>query len=209
MSGLSNAGLPEDPARSSALPNSISGHSNHVSAACSEIDTVTPDVPVRWREFFGVFAILAVSDITLYRSYGYAGFAVFFAVAQLLFWLSSPERRSGRRLVIVSTLLFALSVKLLWCGSGLRVACGFTLILAFTMAMTGLTPHVIETIAFAIQAISSGFSGIRAHWCRIDGYAGHKPWSGWGTLIAPELVWLLRRQLLTLVIVKLPTDAHK
>ncbi|MEX0727907.1 MAG: DUF4153 domain-containing protein [Planctomycetaceae bacterium] len=191
MSGFSDAGSPGDPAKSSALPNMAVDLTADVAAVRSAVEVSNADAPVRWREILGIVAFVAVCDVTIYRGHGYAGYALLFAAAPPLLWLSSPERRAGRGMWIVSLMLIALAGKLLWCGSGPLVGIGFSLLVAFAMTLVGLTPHVVEAISFALQTFQSGFWGIGTHCRRVDMQMRYEPRSGWGALVAPVLVFLI------------------
>jgi hypothetical protein len=57
-------------------------------------------------------------------------------------------------------MLAVLAVKLAWCGSGLLVACGFSLIVAFSMALSGLRPYVLEGGVYASQTVLAGYEGL-------------------------------------------------
>ncbi len=49
--------------------------------------------PVRWRELLAVILMVVLADLTLYRAYGFAGYAAFFFAAPLLVWLGAPRPR--------------------------------------------------------------------------------------------------------------------
>ena len=50
-------------------------------------DPIVDDRPVRWRELLVVLAIVALADVTIYRGYGYSGYAVLFlARRSCCFW---------------------------------------------------------------------------------------------------------------------------
>ena len=78
----------------------------------------------RWGELIGVFCLIVLCDLTIYRGAGFAGYALLFLVAPLLLWLSSIRRCRGPGLWIVSAMLAALSFKMVWCGSIALTAVG-------------------------------------------------------------------------------------
>jgi uncharacterized protein DUF4153 len=62
--------------------------------------------------------------------------------------------------IILGLMLVLLAAKLLWCGSVLLVAAGFSLVVAFAMSLSGLRPYVLETVVFASQTILAGYEGL-------------------------------------------------
>ncbi|HUT13156.1 MAG TPA: DUF4173 domain-containing protein [Thermoguttaceae bacterium] len=116
--------------------------------------------PVRWREILAVLLLIVLADVAVYRAYGFAGFAAFFLAAPLLLWLGAPRPKFGKGCLVLAVMLILAAAKLLWCGSWLLVGCGFALLVAFTMALAGLRPYVLETVAFAWQTFIAGYEGL-------------------------------------------------
>ncbi|MFN0198680.1 MAG: DUF4173 domain-containing protein [Planctomycetaceae bacterium] len=160
--------------------------STHPSATASALQ---PQPPVTFRELLGVLSLVVLGDQTIYRGHGYAGYALLFLLAPFLLWWSSNERLHGRGKWIVSLMLAALVGKLLWCGSHSLVFIGFTLTVAFSMTLVGLTPYAIEVISFALQTFHAGFLGIIKHSRRINRSLSYAPQVGLLSVVLPILVF--------------------
>ena len=106
--------------------------------------------PLRWRELLAILLLIVLCDITMYRGQGPAGYALLFLAAPVLLLLGSPRPHAGPRLWIVSAMLVAISAKTVWCGSGLQLAAGFALLVAFAMALAGLCPYVLGDGSFCL-----------------------------------------------------------
>jgi hypothetical protein len=89
--------------------------------------------PPRWAELLGVFLLVVLCDLTIYRGQGFGGYALLFLAAPILLWVSSTRRSCGPAFWITSFMIVALAAKMLWCGSTALVAVGFALIVAFAM----------------------------------------------------------------------------
>lgn len=59
---------------------------------------------LRWRELLAVLLLVVVSDLTVYRGQGCAGYAALFLIAPGLLFLGSPFRRLGRGWWIVAAM---------------------------------------------------------------------------------------------------------
>jgi hypothetical protein len=113
--------------------------------------------PVRRREIVVVLLLVAICDLTIYRGRGFAGYALLFLSAPVLFACGSFRPRLGAAAWLIGTMLGLAAARLLWCGSGLLVAASFLLLAAFVMALSGQVPYVAETAVFASQSIASGY----------------------------------------------------
>ena len=118
---------------------------------------VADQPPVRWREVAAVVVTVVLSDLTIYRGHGFAGYAVLFCLLPLLFAFGAFHPRMGAAAWIVGVMLALMAAKTIWCGSVLLVAAGFSLLASFVMALSGQTPFVAETAVFASQSIGSGY----------------------------------------------------
>ncbi|HWB08444.1 MAG TPA: DUF4153 domain-containing protein [Pirellulales bacterium] len=113
--------------------------------------------PVRRREVVAVLLLAATCDLTIYRGHGFAGYALLFLLAPVLFACGSFRPRLGTVAWFIGAMLALSAARLLWCGSELLVAAGFFLLAAFAMALSGHVPYVAETAVFASQSIASGY----------------------------------------------------
>jgi hypothetical protein len=134
---------------------------------------------VRLREIVAVLLIVVLADFTIYRATGFAGFAAFFVVAPPLLCLGSARSNYGKGLLVLSFMLVLLIVRLLWCGSGLLVACGLALTVAFAMVLAGLRPHVLETFVFASQTVLAGYEGLADYRRRVEQLGFTMKWGIW------------------------------
>ena len=139
---------------------------------------VEQESPPRWRELLAVLLFVVLVDVTIYRGYGFAGYALLMAAAPLLLAVGAPRPRwkaggeigetsAGPRtafsapVLIVGAMLLVLAAKLVWCGSVLQAAVGFALIATFAAALAGVCPYVFEVIVLITQIIPAGFLGLK------------------------------------------------
>ena len=115
--------------------------------------------PVHWRELLALVLMVVLCDLTIYRSHGFAGLALLFALAPVFLWLGAPTRKYHLGFWVVCAMTLLLSVKLLWAGSILLVVYGFGLMAAFAMTLTGRNPYVLDTVIYATQTGPAGFEG--------------------------------------------------
>ncbi len=116
--------------------------------------------PVSLRELLAIVFLVVLADLAIYRGSGFSGYAAFFVLAPVLLWFGAPRPRMGKSFFILSLMLVLLAGKMLWCGSALLMAAGFSLLVAFAMSLSGLRPYVLETIVFASQTILAGYEGL-------------------------------------------------
>jgi hypothetical protein len=140
--------------------------------------------PIGWTELAGVLLLVFLADVTVYRGHGFAGYSLLFAVSPALFWLSSTRRSGGAATWVTFGMLLALAAKLVWCGNAPLVAMGFTLIVAYTMALSGYRPFVLEAVAYAAQSLQAGLMAIIHIARRLSG-------SGVGAIRIPWLSFIL------------------
>lgn len=125
---------------------------------------VLPDQPpVRWREIASILLLVVLSDVTIYRGAGFAGYGVFFLLAPVLLWLGAPRPRYAASFWLLAILFLPLIARMFWSGSWLLVGCGLALTVAFTMALAGLRPYVLETVVFASQTVMAGYEGLNQY----------------------------------------------
>jgi hypothetical protein len=112
--------------------------------------------PVHWREFIVVVILVALSDVTIYRAAGFAGFAALFLLAPALFVVGAFQPRFATATRVVGLMLVLLAARIVWCGSPLSLAVGIGLLASFATALSGRTPYVAATAIFALSAIAAG-----------------------------------------------------
>ena len=134
----------------------------------TRIGTPSEQPPVRWREILAILVLVVLADVTIFRGLGFAGYALFFVGAPMLLVLGAPRPKSRAGFWILTIMLIALAGKMIWCGSGPLAACGFALLVAFAMALSGLCPHVLEVAVFASQTVLAGYEGLTHYWRSAD-----------------------------------------
>ncbi|MEN6407158.1 MAG: DUF4173 domain-containing protein [Thermoguttaceae bacterium] len=135
--------------------------------------TERPWPPAKWREGIAILGTVVLSDLVLYRGHGFTGLAVLFAATSVLLTLASPGPRfkdsntvktpsplRSWSFWVVGVLLLASTAKLVWCGSPLLVVVAIAMLAAFTAALSGVCPHVLETVFMAVQIIPAGYFGL-------------------------------------------------
>ena len=121
--------------------------------------------PVREIELLAVSLLVALSDLTIYRGRGFAGYGLLFVLAPILLGIGSPSVQRCRAGWLIVALLWALAARLVWCGSVLAVCCGFAGVVAFAMTLVNRTPFVMAVLAFAGQTVASGARGLNHYGC--------------------------------------------
>lgn len=157
----------------------------------THIEPLGHECSVKWRELFCLLLIVAVCDVTIYRGSGFAGYSVLFAVIPLLIVYGIARRSAHASLWIIAPMLVVLAGRLLWCGSWLTVAVGFTLLLGFTMGLSGQRPDVLEGMVFAAQTAVSGYRGFIVYPKLLSRNGPRRKRTAWLTLGLPLAAFLL------------------
>ncbi len=147
---------------------------------------------VTWLELVSILLMVVLADLTVYRSHGFAGYAVFFALAPLLLLLGSPKRCLSGWLLTTGLMLLVVAGRLVWCGSGLQAACGLFVLVAFSMAMAGMRPFVLELVVYGSQTFLAGYEGLavyRRTADRLSPIRGPSSWLNFGLPAAAFLVF--------------------
>lgn len=126
----------------------------------AEPSEATRRLPVDVPFIVAIGLIATAADVTIFRTGGYAGPAVFLLLAPLLMYPAGWRRRIRGPVGLIYGLLAVLAVKLLWCGSMMQVLTGFGLLAGFGMALSGQQPYVLRTLVFASQTFMSGYAAI-------------------------------------------------
>ncbi|MEZ6054631.1 MAG: DUF4153 domain-containing protein [Planctomycetaceae bacterium] len=147
--------------------------------------------PIQWRELLALLLLVVLSDLTIYRGEGFAGFAALLVFGPTIIWMGAARRSWTGATVAVATLLFFVACKLLWCGSILLVVCGVTLMFAFAMSLTGQIPYVLETFLFAAQTFTAGARGLNFYGDRFRDRSDTTRGTPWLNVILPLAALLL------------------
>ena len=97
-----------------------------------------------------------VADITLFRTLGFAGPAVWFAIVPVFFWGKSASRVKRLPLLIATALLLLVALRLVWLGSVVNVISGLVLTIAIALASNDRVPRVVEGVVFAMRVCVDG-----------------------------------------------------
>ena len=116
--------------------------------------------PVRGRELLAVSLLVVLSDLTIYRGQGFAGYGLLFVVAPILLMIGSPNPQRCRAVWVIAAVLWSLAARLVWCGSGLAVCCGFAGLVGFAMTLANRTPFVLAVLAYTAQTVAAGARGL-------------------------------------------------
>ena len=119
--------------------------------------------PAVWREVPAIALLVALSDVTLYRTAGFTGPALWLLVAPLLLWAGVSRPRLSWQSGLLWLMLAATAVRMAWCGAGWIGAGGIGLFFAFAVSLSGRSPWVIRTVRFALESSVAGFSAVRAY----------------------------------------------
>jgi Domain of unknown function (DUF4173) len=147
--------------------------------------------PIVGRELIALPLIVVLSDLTVYRGRGPAGFGLLFLVAPLLLWLGTVTRRFHPGGWVLLPLLLLTSVRLVWCGSSLAVLAGFVLLCGFTMSLSGLQPYVLQAVVFAAHLIPAGHRGLHHYSKSLARFSPHFLRANWFAVILPLVMLLI------------------
>ncbi|MGM0487864.1 MAG: hypothetical protein ACQESR_14025 [Planctomycetota bacterium] len=136
------------------------------------VPNANPDPrPVRGRELLAVLVAVILADVTIYRGYGYTGYAALLLATPLLLHWGAPPLPDGKRTrhvagqLIVGGLILGLVAKMVWCGWGLHILLGAALLLAFSLAVSGTIPDMFEILFCPARLIPGALLGM-ATYCR-------------------------------------------
>lgn len=117
-----------------------------------------------------VFSSVVVADLTLFRGHGYAGVAAMGGVATGLLWIGKRKIAGAERYRwIVTALLIAAVLKLVWDGSLGLALFGGVLLAALAVALEARPPYLGEILGLGLRVLPRGIAAIASH-----GYAGAK-----------------------------------
>lgn len=120
------------------------------------------DQRVGRRVIVTIIAMVVLSDLTLYQAQGFFGPAVFFPLAAILLLLGTQKVRFSVTSALVFALLMALSCRLAWSGGVLQVLTALWALNAFSMAIHGVIPWLLESIVFLASTIPGGYECLHA-----------------------------------------------
>ncbi|WP_425617560.1 DUF4153 domain-containing protein [Anatilimnocola sp. NA78] len=123
------------------------------------------------RELTAVALFVAIADVTIYRGHGFAGLATLLLATPVILLLAtpvillfgSPVRQLRGSFWLIGLMLVALAARQLWLGSVLGTLVGSLLITAFVLALRGVWPTVIDSLAVGAQLLGAGAVGMASY----------------------------------------------
>ncbi len=109
-----------------------------------------------------IVAMVALSDLTLYQARGFFGPAVFFPLAAILLIAGTPRPRFSSTAALMGLLVIAFACRLAWSGGVIQVLTALWALNAFSMAIHGVAPWLLESIVFLASTIPGGYECLRA-----------------------------------------------
>lgn len=134
----------------SAIASDPSAASEHSSVEAPHV------IPVHRREVFAITIWTLLADIFIFRTWGYAGPALFFTAVPLLFALGCQRLHINLAWKIATMLLVIVALRLVWSGSALPIFAAVSLVIAVAMASAGAMPLVLEGFLIAGRMIVDG-----------------------------------------------------
>lgn len=111
----------------------------------------------KWREQLAAMGLVVAADFGIYRSEGFAGPAILFAIAPVLIVVGLRRLKGSRSaLLFIGLLTFAVAARQLWCGNNLATACGIYLLAAFSLQGIAIAPMPLVTIGYLAQLAPVG-----------------------------------------------------
>lgn len=150
-----------------------------------------PQPPVSSRELLTLALMVILSDITIYRSAGFAGVAAFAAGMILLLPIGGVGIRPLPVTWGIAALLAGTAVRLAWCGSGLSVVIGIALLVCFAMSLHGQPPWLIHAAVFASQTFAAGHRGLNYYWNSLSRVRPRASTQGGLAIVLPAITLLV------------------
>lgn len=118
--------------------------------------------PASLRELAAIVGTIAVFDLWVYRSHGFAGYAAFYVAAAVLLLLGTTKPRPRVGSLVIGLLLIALAARMVWLGYEFLHVVGVALLVALTVSFAGRRAFVLDVIAHGVQALIAGFPALAA-----------------------------------------------
>lgn len=127
----------------------------------AETDSARERQSLTMRQLACVGLSVVIADLTLFRGHGYAGVAAMGVASIFLLWFGKRSDAGVRRYRwIVTGLLIAAALKLVWGGSLGLALFGSLLLFALAVALEGRAPYLTDTLSLAFGSIPSGVKAI-------------------------------------------------
>lgn len=126
----------------------------------SDIEVLSP-TPAKFRELFATVAIVILSDVTVFRGSGFAGYAALLAGCVILLRLGATRAASNRYVWLSFAMVELLVARVLWAGSISHVVFGIFLVVAFATAQQGRIPFMLEVLSVTSRTFTSGLNALK------------------------------------------------
>jgi hypothetical protein len=137
---------------------------------------LAPATPTRRREIVAVILWTFFADLLIFRTFGFSGPGLFFALVPVLFFIGCPGLAVGPARKLTIGLLLLVAARLVWSGSGLTLFSAVVLVVALSMSAAGCMPYVLEGFVLAGRAVFDGAKRIGGYrlttWSRGPARAG-------------------------------------
>lgn len=121
----------------------------------------SPQPPVARFELLVLILLVVLADIAIYRTPGFASLSLWFLLAPWMLAIGSPRQSySNWMLLILGSMLAALSASMVWCGREIQVVVAGALFSAFALTRAGVCPYVLDTLLFPFRACYGGVAGV-------------------------------------------------
>ncbi|MCR9202286.1 MAG: DUF4173 domain-containing protein [Planctomycetaceae bacterium] len=120
-----------------------------------------PMVKGRWGVCL-VLLMVALADVTIYRTKGFTGLAVFLTGGSVLLCCGVPSRTLRACTCFVWGMLVVPAWRLADCGNNVLLLCGVWLLLALVLSFRGRIPFVFDVLIFAMECLPGGGEFLQA-----------------------------------------------
>ncbi|MEM6691298.1 MAG: hypothetical protein AAF664_17865, partial [Planctomycetota bacterium] len=137
----------------------------HAQSVSSQVGSIAR---VHWSRPLSIALIcwVVAADILIFRHPSYVSLAVFALLSPLIFRIASDKRPRVLALSLTGALLAAIAIRLVWQGHPTTVISALVLIVACSMAASGVRPWVIEGLRWILD--SSWIGAIRFAQVRVS-----------------------------------------
>ena len=117
-----------------------------------------------------LIAMIPLVDVTLYRSLGFAGPAVFFPTAVALLLWGRGRIDWNTSVIVMSSLLILLSASMIWAGGFGQIIAAVWLLIATNLAAQGVVPYLLESTVALAATVPGGYEFLHSfqlNWRRV------------------------------------------
>ncbi len=143
--------------------------------------------PARPRELIALLLFVVLADLLLFAGGGGYAQALFFGASSVLLLLFARARRFSVRLVVIGTLLLAVSTRVAWESSVGGLALSAFLLVAFAVALRVKRSFMPELLTSFLFTLTGSFSRLGAIFVGLKNLRGRrdKPGFEWLSVLVP------------------------